>query len=272
VSRKLTPQWTVGVGLSLEQETITQAQGELRYYTLLALPLTVKYDSTALTNPLNDPLHGLRVTLSLAPTESLGRPDATFVIFQATGSTYLDLARLNWTTPGRSVIALRGIAADAHGAGQFSLPPDQRFYGGGSTTVRGFSYQSIGPQFCLPTPTSTPANPCSYNQVATGGTELVAAGAEFRQRLYTNWGAAVFIDAGAVNTGEQPLKVLRCEPSFECERGLRRGRALLHTDRSGALRCGAARGAPSCRTARRSRVYVGHRAGVLDGAPATASR
>ena len=236
LSRKLTPASTVGIGTTVEEERIRDNNPSpynvLLYYTLFSIPLTAKYDTTGLSNPLLDPLHGFRATLSIAPTESL--PDdhagvfpqyqtkpftperATFVISQASVATYFDLARLNWTTPGRSVIALRGIAADAHGAGQFSLPPDQRFYGGGSTTVRGFSYQSIGPQFCLPTPTSTPANPCSYNQVATGGTELVAAGAEFRQRLYTNWGAAVFIDAGAVNTGEQPLKVLRCEPSFEC--------------------------------------------------------
>ena len=212
LSRKLSAQWTVGVGLSVEQEQILQ-EGETLYYTLLALPLTAKYDSTALTTPLNDPLHGMRVTLSLAPTESLGHPDATFVIFQATAAKYLDLARLDWTPPGRSVIALRALIAEAHGAGQFSLPPDQRFYAGGSATVRGYEYQSVGPVFPAPSappPTATnphPVAPPAPNPpIPTGGTDLEAAGIEFRQRLWTNFGAAVFVDAGKVTANPQPLE------------------------------------------------------------------
>ena len=47
VSRKLGTKWIVSVGATLEQEEILQ-QGVRRYYTLLALPVTAKYDSTAL--------------------------------------------------------------------------------------------------------------------------------------------------------------------------------------------------------------------------------
>jgi translocation and assembly module TamA len=212
VSRKLGTKWTVSVGATLEQEKILQ-QGVRRYYTLVAIPVTAKYDSTALPNPLSDPLHGVRASMTLAPTESLGRPDATFVILQLTGSTYLDLARLGWTPPGRSVIALRGLVAEAHGAGQFSLPPDQRFYGGGSATVRGYQFQSVGPTFPNPVaPAPTPSNPNPVappppsTPIPTGGTNLVAAGIEFRQRLWTNFGTAVFLDAGKVTTDAQPFE------------------------------------------------------------------
>jgi translocation and assembly module TamA len=212
LSRKLSPRWTVSAGLSLEQEKILQ-EGERLYYTLLALPLTAKFDSTALSNPLNDPTHGLRVTVSLAPTESLGHPDATFVVFQTSASTYLDLARFDWTPPGRSVIALRGLIAEAHGAGQFSLPPDQRFYAGGSATVRGYEYQSVGPTFpppSAPPPTAADphpvAPPAPNPPIPTGGTDLEAAGIEFRQRLWTNFGAALFVDAGKVSVDPQPFQ------------------------------------------------------------------
>jgi translocation and assembly module TamA len=211
LSRKLTQQWSIGLGLSLEQETIFQQGADLYrganfYYTLIALPLTAKYDSTALPNPLSDPLHGMRLTLSLAPTESLGHADATFVIFQASASTYLDLSRFDWTPPGRSVIALRGLFAEAHGAGQFSLPPDQRFYGGGSATIRGYQYQSVGPIFPGPPPPPPPALPPPPPQpIPTGGTELAAAGIEFRQRMWTNFGSAVFVDAGKVTADPHPF-------------------------------------------------------------------
>ena len=204
--------------MNLEQEKIFQQaanfyNGTNFYYTLISLPVTAKYDSTALANPLSDPLHGVRATLSLAPTESLGHPNATFVIFQASAATYLDLARFDWTAPGRSVIALRGLIAEAHGAGQFSLPPDQRFYGGGSATVRGYKYQSVGPTFpnpVAPPPTATnphPAVPAPPSQpIPTGGTDLVAAGIEFRQRFGANFGAAAFVDAGKVSTDPTPFQ------------------------------------------------------------------
>jgi translocation and assembly module TamA len=212
LGRKLSSTWNVAVGVSLEQEKIVQ-QGAHLYYTLVAIPLSAKYDSTALANPLGDPLHGMRVAVSVAPTESLGRPDATFVILQASASTYLDLARLDWSPPGRSVIALRGLFAEAHGAGQFSLPPDQRFYGGGSATIRGYQYQSVGPTFAPPgPPPATPANPnpvappAPRPPIPTGGTDLVAAGIEFRQRMWSNFGSAWFVDAGKVTADPRPFQ------------------------------------------------------------------
>ncbi|HEY1589213.1 MAG TPA: BamA/TamA family outer membrane protein, partial [Rhodanobacter sp.] len=177
LNRKLSPVWTVSVGVNLEQEHILQ-EGEAclppapptpaalaiacqkvpRDYTLFLVPISAKYDSTGLTNPLLDPLRGVRATLTVTPTESLGNVrgantatqsvstgqptvaasssgrsgNATFLVIQATASTYFDLEKLGWTKPGRSVIALRALGGLATGAGEFSLPPDQRFYGGGS--------------------------------------------------------------------------------------------------------------------------------------------
>jgi translocation and assembly module TamA len=218
VSRKLSPLWNVAVGVNLEKEKIFQQaannyNGADFYYTLISLPVTAKYDSTGLANPLNDPLHGVRATLSLAPTESLGRPNSTFIIFQATGSTYLDLARFDWTAPGRSVIAVRGVFAEAFGAGQFGLPPDQRFYAGGSATVRGYKYQSVGQDFAnpvAPQPTAAdphPVAPAPPSQpIPEGGTDLIATGIEFRQRFGANFGAAAFFDAGKVSSDPRPFQ------------------------------------------------------------------
>jgi len=217
VQRKLTATWSVGLGVTLEKEKILQ-QGLHRYYTLVALPLTAKYDSTGLANPLSDPLQGMRMTMTLAPTESVGRPDATFVVTQLSASRYFDLEKLGWTPVGRSVFALRALLAEAYGAGQFSLPPDQRFYGGGSATIRGYEYQSVGPVF----PGTSPPIP-------TGGTGLRAAGVEFRQRLWTNFGTAVFVDAGKVTadpctyaqvTGSA-LRASGCQTSVGYGTGLR---------------------------------------------------
>jgi translocation and assembly module TamA len=210
LNRKLSSVWRVSIGLSLEQEKILE-QGLPPCepaplpdtdppvcptigtdYTLFAIPITTKYDSTDLTNPLDDALHGMRASLSVTPTESLGNGHATFVIIQGSVSTYLDLERFGWSPSGRSVIALRALGGLAEGAGELSLPPDQRFYAGGSATVRGFQYQSVGPQF----PDGNPI----------GGTAIEAASAEFRQRFGQNFGGAVFLDAGEVTATTRPLQ------------------------------------------------------------------
>jgi translocation and assembly module TamA len=190
LTRKLSKQWTVSAGLTGEQEQIIQ-QGVTRDYTLVALPLNGKYDTTGLSNPLDDATHGVRVSLGAAPTESLSGHDATFVILQATASTYIDLADFGIARAGRSVVALRGLVGSAQGAGQFDLPPDQRFYGGGSSTVRGFKYQSVGPLF-------TDGSP-------EGGAAIDAATIEFRQRVWGSIGAAVFVDAAQVNAASAPF-------------------------------------------------------------------
>jgi len=188
--RKLSPEWTVAVGLTGTQESILQ-EGVTRDYTLLGVPLTAIFDSTHVKSPLDDPLHGVRATIIATPTESFSGHSATFMILQGQASTYFDLHRLGLARPGISVIALRGLVGSVQGATDFDLPPDQRFYGGGSSTVRGFRYQSVGPQF----PDDNPI----------GGTSIDAATIELRQRLWGNVGAAAFIDAGQVAEGSAPF-------------------------------------------------------------------
>jgi len=188
--RKLSDRWTGSAGITAIKERIVQ-EGETRDYTLVGLPLNARYDSTGLVNPLEEPLHGIRAAFTVTPTQSFVSSNATFFILQASGSGYIDLASFGLTTPGRSVIALRGLIGSAQGASVFSLPPDQRFYGGGSATVRGYKYQSIGPQF----PDNKPI----------GGTSIDAATIELRQRLSGNFGAVAFVDVGQVGETSRPF-------------------------------------------------------------------
>lgn len=182
IDRKLFEHWTIGYGLSAEQEEITQ-EGIRAHYNLIGIPLSAKFDNT---DNLFNPTRGFRAALLLTPTESLGRGNATFMISQITGSAYFDLSG-----SGRTVLATRGLIGKAFGAQQFSLPPDQRFYAGGSGTVRGFRYQSVGPQFA-------DGNP-------QGGTAISAGSIELRQRILEHWGAVGFIDAGQVTANGAPF-------------------------------------------------------------------
>jgi translocation and assembly module TamA len=182
LTRKLSKLWSASIGLGVIGEQVEQ-EGTTRNYGLFQIPLTLKYDSS---NSLFDPTKGIRATFSATPTESFVDQTATFTILEATGSTYLDLSG-----GGRSVLALRGTLGSVQGASTFELPPDQRFYGGGSATIRGYKYQSVGPQF-------KDGNPI-------GGTAIDAGTVEYRQRFGKSFGAAAFVDAGQVADSSAPF-------------------------------------------------------------------
>jgi translocation and assembly module TamA len=179
------PMWKVSAGLTYMHDDVSQ-KGIDRTYELISLPLTLGYDSTGLMDPLLDPTHGVRASLAVTPTQSFGASNLIFFILQAGASGYLDLSG-----NGRSVLAGRMLVGIALGASNFDLPPDQRLYAGGSTTVRGYRYQSIGPLF----PDGDPI----------GGASVDAGSIEFRQRFLDNWGLAAFVDAGQDSAQSVPF-------------------------------------------------------------------
>ena len=102
VKRTFWTNWSASIGISGEAENITQ-QGVTRDYTLVGLPIAVKYDST---NSLLDPTNGVRAAATATPTLSLGSSHAVFVPMQLSGSTYLDLSSLwNNSRPQRHRLA-----------------------------------------------------------------------------------------------------------------------------------------------------------------------
>jgi len=188
LTRKLSRSWTLTTGLSYEHEIIDQ-ENEQYLYNLLMLPLSASYDSTELVSPLDDPTHGFRISMSVTPTLSHGGVTSgkVYTVVQGSIATYFDVHKLfAGDPPGRTVIAARALSGAALGATQFSLPPDQRFYAGGSGTVRGYRYQSVGPEF----PDGNPE----------GGTNMEAVNLELRQRVGTNLGFATFVDSGGVSS------------------------------------------------------------------------
>lgn len=186
LNKKFSDHWSGSAGLAAEQERIEQ-ESVTRNYTLVGVPVAAKYDDT---DSLFDPTRGIRANASVTPTESLGgRRDATFVVSQLSASTYLDVSFGD--VPGRSIVAVRGLVGESFGANQFDLPPDKRFYAGGSATVRGYRYQSVGPKF----PDNNPQ----------GGVSVSAGTIEFRQRILSSYGAVAFLDGGQVSAKGAPF-------------------------------------------------------------------
>jgi translocation and assembly module TamA len=62
------------------------------------------------------------------------------------------------------------------------LPPELRFFAGGDRSIRGYGFQTIGPQ--------------NENGLVVGGRYLAVASAEYEYYFTRNWGIATFVDAG----------------------------------------------------------------------------
>jgi translocation and assembly module TamA len=182
LSRPLTTHLTGSFGLGFVTENVSQ-ENVSRDYVLLQLPLALTYDST---DSLLEPTHGFRANVSLTPTKPIAGGAGVFLITQVSGSTYIPVER-----DARGIMALRALVGSIQGASQFQVPPDQRFYAGGTGTVRGYSYETVGPLF----PDDNPE----------GGLAIDAATLEFRQRILGSFGIVPFIDAGQVNTTSKPF-------------------------------------------------------------------
>ena len=97
--------------------------------------------------------------------------------------------------------SLEPFAGDA----ERDVPVYERFFSGGSTTVRGFDYQELGPQ--------------DEDGDPAGGFSLLEASAELRFPIWRALGGVAFVDAGQV--GAEPWRFRGSDLFFSVGAGLR---------------------------------------------------
>lgn len=178
--RWITDRLSVQGGVSIEVGQIGR-DGQMDPFQLIGLPLGLRWDGT---DSLLDPTRGFRASLAVTPYYEFAE-GTVFTRVLGVASTYFDLSG-----EGRSVIALRAALGSVVGASLDEIPLDKRFYAGGGGSVRGFTYQSIGPEDARGRP--------------NGGASLVEGSIEFRQRIWGDVGGVVFLDAGSVGRSEAP--------------------------------------------------------------------
>ena len=171
--------WTLRGGPIFETGRIGR-DGNLSPFTLAGIVLAARYDET---DSVLDPRRGVRLDLAATPYADLAEGGG-FVRTVGTVRTYLDVLG-----DGGSIIALRGTLGSLIGASR-EVPLDKRFYAGGGGSVRGYTYQSIGPRDAQNRP--------------LGGSSLVEGSVELRQRVAGAFGMVAFLDAGAVGQTETP--------------------------------------------------------------------
>jgi translocation and assembly module TamA len=85
---------------------------------------------------------------------------------------------------------------------RLDLAPSLNFFAGGSQSIRGFAYQSIGNEI------EVEGDDGEQRTIVAGGERLLTGSAEYQYSINQNWRAAVFVDAGdAFDEGEFDLNV-----------------------------------------------------------------
>jgi len=122
------------------------------------------------------PHRGFRYTLDLRGTHQLLGSDTKLVQILGAGSYLQPL-------PWRLSLHLRANAGATFLNDPLTdIPPSLRFFTGGDQSVRGYSYQSLGPR--------------DASGKVVGGKQLLTSSIELERALFKDWGVSLFFDAG----------------------------------------------------------------------------
>ncbi len=170
-SKRITRTWlrTLSYDLSYDQFDV----GEESEQTWLSLPAIV-YDHKRADRDLL-PTRGRRLTFELRGTDEFLGSSTSFLQTVVTGRLVRSISEKS------RLLARATIGATAKS--EFGkLPPSVRFFAGGDESVRGFSYNSLGPR--------------DEAGDVVGGSNLLVASIEYQRLLRGNFYGAAFVDAG----------------------------------------------------------------------------
>lgn len=174
--RDLTKKLRVGAGLTIRSAKVDQLSSTERFH-LFSFPVYYSMDTT---NDLLDPVRGYRFSLALTPYHEIMGPSITFAKVVSSYKRYAVILKKPYT-----VFAANLRIGILKGAGREEIPADERFYAGGGGSVRGYSYQSVGPLF---------------GKVPIGGKSLIEMSTEVRLKITEHFGIATFLDGGTAFT------------------------------------------------------------------------
>lgn len=175
--------WSLGAEVLASEERdviISTGAPRRRVYFIGALPTTLSYDGS---DDLLDPTRGFRLSGRLSPELSLEGSAFGYARVQVDASAYRTVTR-------GTVLAGRVRLGTIAGAPRDAVAPSRRFYAGGGASVRGYSYQGIGPR--------------DPNNVPIGGRSLAEFSIEARVKTFGNFGVVPFFDGGNISTGTLP--------------------------------------------------------------------
>ena len=180
LERKLSSEWWGSVRLFGEDGTVTRGvKDEYRYASLI---LALRRDTR---NDIMNPVRGTYMQWEAAPTTGYYNGNFSGVSTKMTASAYHAPLGVDWL-----VLAARTSLGSFMGVDIEHIPPSLRFYCGGGGSVRGYSYQAIGPKDKYGDP--------------RGGISFHEINLEARFRITKDIGIVPFLDGGMVYEEEFP--------------------------------------------------------------------
>jgi translocation and assembly module TamA len=173
IRHRFSDTFSAQAGLQVQKGQTSDVLGPIDYL-VVGTPVSVIYDST--DKPL-DPSQGMRITASIVPYPTFLGSTVGMTVTKASASAYYSLDE-----DARYIIAGRIGFGSIVGAPLDEIPANFRFFAGGGGSVRGYRYQSIGPQ-----------GPFGY---VVGGRSLLEGSLEARIKVTDTIGIVPFVDAG----------------------------------------------------------------------------
>lgn len=181
IQRRFTDTFSVQAGIEYERGQTSDVLGQVDY-TLVGIPVSVKYDST---DSLLDATRGIRASASVTPYPTFLGSSVGLFQAKASLSAYYAL-----DADARYVLAGRVGFGSISGASLDEVPSTRRFYAGGGGSVRGYAYRTL-----------SPLGP--FGQL-TGGRSLLELSAEARIKITDTIGIVPFFDAGTAYAASLP--------------------------------------------------------------------
>ena len=175
------PRFSYGYGVTGAYVHETDDFGT-RDLELLGLYANARLDRA---NAILNPTKGWRVDGRVEPNLSFGGQESQFVKVESTLRGYYPFG-----ADDKLVMAGRIKLGSVYGADINQLPSAKRFFSGGGGSVRGYSYQAIGPR--------------SVDNVPLGGRGLLETSVEARYQIRPKIGVVAFVDGGSVASRETP--------------------------------------------------------------------
>lgn len=216
---------TLSAGLGVSTAEVRDDLGKRRY-SVVSAPISLEWDLR--DNPL-DATSGYYLKSTAMPFFGVGAVDSG-IRTQIDARVYKSFGEND-----RLTFAARGQLGSIAGASAQRTPADYLFYSGGSDTVRGQAYQSLG-KFLS-------------NNVKIGGSSLAVASLEARYDVTSKIGAVGFFDIGYIGGDAIPLR----NGNWHSGTGL----GLRYDTGIGPIRLDLATPANGGRFAKALSVYVG---------------
>lgn len=182
VEREITRQLKVSLGTAVRYARIEDLKEPEQSFALLSFPGKVDWD---FANDRFSPTEGGTLVTTLTPYVDLLGTDRNFLKGRITTTRYLELS-----AAPRLVFAARASIGALGGVNRDDVPADERFYAGGGGSIRGIGFQLAGP--------------LDEDDKPLGGRSVIEGSIELRTRFENNFGVALFLDAGTVDTSTFP--------------------------------------------------------------------